>query len=182
MVKLRHDDRTLDLLSWEPPAPVAAFPEEKVRAADLRAMIAKAVSLSLKDCGKSRAEIASEMSAYLGEATSEHMLNAYASEAREEHVISIVRFIGLAHATGDAQRLLQLLADRFDLAVIPARYLAAIDDAVIADKIDELKQRQQMSRRSWKDRVRCGGAGTRPRSSRRVGWRRSGSLRPNWQR
>lgn len=154
MVKRRQDDRTLDLLSWEPPAPIAAFPEEKVRAADLRAMLAKAVSLSLKECDRSRAEIAAEMSQYLGEPTSENMLNAYASEGREEHVINIVRFIGLAHATGDAQRLLQLLANQFGMAVIPQRYVAAIEDAVIADKIDELKQRQQVSRRSWKDKVR----------------------------
>lgn len=149
MARQRHDSRTLDLLGWQPPAPVKRFAEEKVRAASLRGAIAKAVGVALKECGKDRDTVATEMAAYLGEDVSRNMLDAYASEAREEHVISLVRFIGLVHATGD-HRLLQVLAELFGLAVIPQRYLPAIEAEILADKIEELQQRHKMARRTWK--------------------------------
>lgn len=144
----RRDDRTLDLLSWQPPEPVRAFEPEIVRAASIRAMLAKGVSAALKDCGRSRDDVAEVISGYLGEKCSKDMLDAYASEAREEHVISLPRFLALIHATGD-QRLLQMLAEPFGLAVIDAKYLPAIEDSMLAAKIDELKTRQKMARRRW---------------------------------
>ncbi|MBF5095298.1 DNA transposition protein [Azospirillum sp. INR13] len=145
----RRDTQTLDLLAWQPPEPVRAFPPEKVRAASLRSAVAKAVSLALKECGRDRDDVAQAMGEYLGEACPKTMLDAYASEAREEHVINVVRFIALMHATGD-RRLLQLLAEPFGLAVIDARYLPAIEDALLDDKIAELTQRRQFARRRWK--------------------------------
>lgn len=145
----RRDGDTLDLLSWKPPEQVQAFPAEKVRAANLRAALAKAVSLALKECEQDREEIAAAMGEYLGEPCPKSMLDAYASEAREEHVINVVRFLALMHATGD-RRLLQLLAEPFGLAVIDARYLPAIEDALLDDKIAELTQRRQHARRKWK--------------------------------
>ncbi|WP_374653084.1 DNA transposition protein [Dongia sp.] len=150
MARQRNDGKTMDLLNWQPPATAAAFPAEKVRAATLRAKISKAVALSLHECGQDRDKIAAEMTAFLGEDCPKNMLDAYASEGREDHVINLIRFIGLAHATGDAQRLLQTFAEMFDLAVIPARYVAAIEEAIITDKIEELTQRQKLSRGRWK--------------------------------
>jgi len=150
MARARRDTDTLDLLAWAPPEPVRAYPEERVRAADLRSMVSKAVSNALRECGKPRDEIAAEMSEYLGEDVPGSMLDAYASEAREKHSINLVRFLALAHATGDAQPLLQLLAAHFGLAVIPDRYLPAIEDAIIADKIEELSARQKVARRNWR--------------------------------
>jgi hypothetical protein len=149
MAPRQRDNGTLDLLSWQPPEPVRAFPAEKVRAASLRAAVAKAVSLALKECEQDREEIAVAIGEYLGEPCSKAMLDAYASEAREEHVINVVRFIALMHATGD-RRLLQMLAEPFGLAVIDARYLPAIEDALLDDKIAELTQRRQFARRKWK--------------------------------
>jgi hypothetical protein len=146
----RRDNQTLDLLNWQPPAVVKAFPPEKIRAASLRALISKATALALKESGRERREVVQIMGEWLGEACTETMLNAFASEARENHVPSLVRFLGIAHATGDAQRMLQALADQFDLAVIPARYVPAIEDAMITDRLEELKQRQQLKRREWK--------------------------------
>ncbi|MBK8157951.1 MAG: hypothetical protein IPK59_03895 [Rhodospirillaceae bacterium] len=64
--------------------------------------------------------------------------------------ITSIRFLGICHATGDAQRLLQALADHFDLAVIPTRFVAAIEEAILTEKIEELQQRKQLSRGRWK--------------------------------
>jgi hypothetical protein len=149
MAPRARDTQTMDLLAWEPPSPVASFPVNQVRAASLRASIAKAVAATLKECGRGREEVAAEISAYLGEPCSKGMLDAYSAESREEHVINVVRFLALVHATRD-YRLLQLLAEPFGLALIDARYLPAIEDAVLDDKITELTQRKTLARKRWK--------------------------------
>ncbi|AUN31274.1 DNA transposition protein [Niveispirillum cyanobacteriorum] len=145
----RRDSNTMDLLSWQPPAAPAAFAPEVVRAATLRATLAKGVGAALKESDKGREVIALEMGDYLGEVVPKSMLDAYASESREEHVISLVRFIALIHATRD-YRLLQLLADQFGLAVIEARYVPAIEQAVLDDKIAELTQRRNVANKKWR--------------------------------
>lgn len=144
-----RDTRTFDLLAWEPHKPAKAFAPEKVRAATLRAMMCRAVAAALKECGKERDQVAAEIGDFLGEACGKSMLDAYASEAREDHAIPLVRFLGLVHATGDI-RLLQVLANQFGWAVVPQKYLPAIEESIIADKIEELQQRRALARKSWK--------------------------------
>ncbi|MBX3545554.1 DNA transposition protein [Chelatococcus sp.] len=139
----------LDLLGWAPSEPVQAFPPEKVRAASLASSIARAVSLSLKECGRTRDQVADDMGAYLGETVSSHMLNAYASEAREEHIINVVRFIALVHATRD-RRLLELIASMFGWTVIERRYLPAIELAERLEKRAEMDRGIEAVRRSLK--------------------------------
>lgn len=148
-MKVRGDKKTMDLLDWEPPQVVRQFEPDQVRAASLRAMVAKAVSAALRDCEKDREAIAAEMSEYLGEPTSKNILDAYASEAREDHVINVVRFLALVHATGD-HRLLQMLADSFGLAVVEKRYLAAVEEAMWAEQEERARQRRLAARNKWK--------------------------------
>ncbi|MEO0034384.1 MAG: hypothetical protein RLZZ501_407 [Pseudomonadota bacterium] len=145
----QRDSRTMDLLSWQPPNPARAFDADKVRAASLRSMICRGVSLALKECGQDRDQIAAGIGAYLGEPCAKSMLDAYASEARDDHTIPLVRYLGLVHATRDI-RLMQMLAQPFEWAVIPAKYLPAIEEAILADKIEELQQRKVVARKSWK--------------------------------
>lgn len=145
----QRDQRTLDLLSWEPTQPARAFEPEKVRASSLRSMICRAIALALKDCDRDRDEIAEEIAAYLGETCPKNMLDAYASEAREDHTIPLVKFLGLIHATRD-MRLLQILAQQFGWAVIPERYLGAVEEAVISAKEEELGQLKRQARRKWR--------------------------------
>ena len=104
----------------------------------------------MRDSGQDREAIAATMTDFLGEEIGKNALDAYASEARDTHTITVVRFLALARATGAAQKLLQLLADKFDLAVIDNRYLPAIEAEILTDKIDELKIRQATARRAWK--------------------------------
>ena len=134
-----------DLFSWQPPKVVSAYAPEKVRAASLAASLSKAVSASLKECGKGRDQVAREMGAYLGEHISPDVLDKYASEAAENHIINVVRFIGLLAATKD-RRLLELIASQFDWAVIERKYLPAIDYATL------LEQRAEIDRAA--DRMR----------------------------
>lgn len=149
MAPRQTDERTLDLLSWQPPEPVAAFAPEQVRAASLKAALAKGVSLALKECGLDREAAAEAISDFLGERVSKDMLDAYASEAREDHVINVVRFQGLLHATGD-RRLLQMLAEPMGWAVIDKRYLPAIESALLDEKIAELGQRKALAQRAMR--------------------------------
>lgn len=146
---MNKDRQTLDLFDWTPPAITPSFPARLIRAASLRAMASKALSISLKDSGKPRDRIAEEMASYLGEPCSKAMVDAYASEAREEHSIPLIRFIGVINATRDI-RLLNMIAELFGWAVVPARYLPAIEEAMLAEKIEELQQRKTAARRSWK--------------------------------
>lgn len=138
-----------DLFEWQPPKVVKAFAPEKVRAASLAASLSKAVSASLKECGKSRGQVAAEMARYLGEGVSEDMLDKYASEAAESHIINVVRFIGLIAATKD-RRLLELIASAFDWAVIERKYLPAIEYAGLLERKAEIDRATDALRRSLK--------------------------------
>lgn len=69
--------------------------------------------------------------------------------AQAEAAAAMRKLVALIHATRDL-RLLQMIADEFDLAVIEQRYLPAIEDAVLDDKIAELTQRRVLARRRWK--------------------------------
>lgn len=132
MVKARGDNRTLDLLDWEPAPIVEAFAPERVRAVSLRTKIARGVSEALKDCEHSRAVVAERMSEFMGETVSVNMLNAYASEAREDHSMPFIRLLGLIHATDDV-RLLQLGAEMFGYSVVENKYLGWVDVGRLAD-------------------------------------------------
>jgi hypothetical protein len=151
MVRQRKDTFTLDLLTdWKPPAVTAEFEEHDVRAADIKQRIALAVAAVLRESDFDRDAIAQGMSVFLGEKVTRNMLNAYASPSREDHVISLARFLALADATDDAQRLLQVLATPFGLSVVENRYVPAIRDAMLTDQIEELQERRKVQRRAWK--------------------------------
>jgi hypothetical protein len=131
---------------WTAPQPVAAFAPELVRGATLEARIARAVSVALHDCKLAREEIAARMSAWLGEKVSLAMLNAYASPAREQHNIGLSRFLALVHATGD-RRLLEMLAEPMDWAVIERRHLPLIELAAARERRDEMDREVEAIRR-----------------------------------
>jgi hypothetical protein len=145
----RHG-RQRDLLDWVPPEPVVRFDERTVRAATVAGKLCRGISQALKDCGRSRADVAKAVTEFLGEDMSTNMLNAYASEARDDHVINVVRFIGLIHATGD-RRLLELIADMFGWIVMERKYLPLIELASLREKEDEISRQRDMLRRQAKN-------------------------------
>lgn len=133
--------RQLDLLSWQPPETVVAFPQQDVRAASITGMIARGIAASLKACSSSRDEIAEQMGAYLGRPVSKAVLDAYASQAREEHNISLPRFMALMHATKD-RRLAEMLVQPFGWAVIERRHVPLVEVALLREREDALKRRR----------------------------------------
>jgi hypothetical protein len=150
MVKRTRCGDTLDLLYWQPPKVAAGFEDEaRVRAHSLRHRIARALSEMLKDSGQSRAEIAEAMAEFLDEDFGEATLNAYASPAREGHNITLERAIALLAVTRDPRLLGDLVAP-YGFAVIPNKYLAAIEDAMCDDVLESITQRRKQARRTWR--------------------------------
>lgn len=151
----RPDNRTLNLLDWQPPEPIASYPEEMVRAATIGARISKAVSLTLSEAKREagddleRADVARRMSEFLGDKVSENMLNAYASESRDAHNISVVRALAMMHATGD-YRLFKLIAEQLGFTIIDKKYESAVREAMIAEKLEELRAELDHLRRGRK--------------------------------
>jgi desulfoferrodoxin (superoxide reductase-like protein) len=134
----RRDDNTMDLFKdYTPPEVVKRFDEAITRAGTLRSAVARAVSASMKDSGKTRSQLASEMTDSLGEEVTENMLNAYASEARESHTIPYVRLVALAQVTGDA-RLLQIGAEQIGHVVADLRYMEWIKVGMEADRKEQI--------------------------------------------
>ncbi len=111
--------------------------------------LSRAVAQTLRDTTLTRAEIATAMGEYLGEAVPASALDAYASQAKEGYKIPTCRLMALVHVTNDA-RLLQLLADDFGLAVIERRYLPLIELAAVREHEDEIHRRADALRRQAK--------------------------------
>lgn len=135
------------LLDWTPP--VARFEPVTVRGASLAASLSKAVSAALKACGKPREQVARELGDYLGDPIEKGTLDKWASEAAADYIPSVVRFIGLIHATGD-RRLLQMIAEPFGWAVIDREYLPAIEYAALSARKEELDRHLGALRRDLK--------------------------------
>lgn len=149
MAKVRGDHGTLDLLDWQPPRIALGYGQtEPVKATSVDQTIARAVSRTLKDDPRPRAEIAEAMSGYLGDDVTEHMLNAYASPARDTHRISLERAVALIAVTGDARLAGELLLP-LGYAVIEKRYLPAVDEAIWAEREERARTERQAARRKW---------------------------------
>ena len=151
----RRDRHTLDMFQdYESPVVAVRYDDSApVQASNTARTIARAVSRTLKEADRPRADIAAEMSEHLGEDVSENMLNAYASAARDTHNISLERAAALVAVTGDARLMGELLAP-LGLAVIPERYLSAVEEAVLTEQEEQIAQRRKQARRRWTGGVR----------------------------
>lgn len=136
---MRAQDGQMDLLGWRAPQPVASFRPSTVQASSIAGRLSRAIAIALKECGRDRDDVAGRMTAYLGKPVSKNMIDAYASQAREDHAISAERLAALLHATGD-RRLLNLIAEPFDWAVVERRYLPLIELAAVQDRMAELER------------------------------------------
>src|SRR5581483_6822023 len=133
-----RDSSTIDLFRDYAPGPVVPrYPAERVKAATLRMLLARAIAQTLAEQHKPRAEIAAEMSSYLDEIVTPAMLDKYASQASAAHTIPAHRLIALVVATGDV-RLLNALAAEAGLIVIGAKYEALIKREMAKEARDRL--------------------------------------------
>lgn len=142
----KPDGRQLSLLDWEPPVIVAGYDPMLVRGNTFEFKLCRAISVTLEECGKTRAEVSERMSDIMGRSISVNMLNAYASGQREDHQISVPRFNALIAATDD-MRLVEFLAEPRGWAVIERRYLPLIKLAAVAERKKELTRMEMGLRR-----------------------------------
>lgn len=144
MAKTPRNNSTLDLFRDYQPAPVVErFDAEKVQAWSMAGRLSKAVSLTLTEADKSRADIAQAMSDYLKDEVSKPMLDAYASQAKE-HSISALRLLALIAVTGDV-RALNTLLEEAGMIVVPKKYEALI----MREMADEAIQRATLDRQAF---------------------------------
>ena len=143
----RHrDPLTKDLFSWEPPKISVGYSQDVIGRGRLDNKIARLVAQSLREsreAGKSRADVARSVSAFLGRNVSEAMLNKWSSESSEDHRIPLDAFIGLVHATG-ATDLLGFVPGEFGLSVIENEYAELIEERLLDDHIEEMQARKQV--------------------------------------
>lgn len=146
----RRDRLTPDLFDWQPPPIAVRFEDETaVRAVSVAGRLSRSVAVVLKEADADREAVAARMSEYLGEDVSKNMLDAYASQAREAHNITLARAFALLHATSDA-RIFGTELERFDLAIIPRRFLAAVEEAMWTEQEERARQKRLAARNRWK--------------------------------
>lgn len=148
-MKARGDTLTSDLFTDYQPRTVAVAVPEHVRAASLEAQTAKAIARTLSACEGSRDEIAQAVSAHLARPITKNALDACCSEAREEHDIGFSRVWALARHTGDLG-VFALAVEDMGHVIIPRRYLAAVEEAMASDAIEQLERRRREARKTWK--------------------------------
>lgn len=148
MAKVPSDTGTLDLLSWQPPAPPKPTRIERPAGEDLAARITLEVATALREATLSREQIAEQMGAYLGETISRGVLDQYASQARDDHNISAYRLAALARVL-ERPQLLLLLASAVDCTVVHQRWVPAIQEAQLTAKREEIDRQLKAARRGW---------------------------------
>ena len=146
----KRDPFTVDLFSNIKPEPVVdRFDEEDVKAWSVAGRLAKAVALTMEMSGKSREEIASEMTEVTKTNVSKAMLDAYASQAREQHSISALRLAALAIVTGDA-RAFNTLLEEAGLIVVPRKYEALLRRERARELLEKLEREEKAADAEWR--------------------------------
>lgn len=146
----KRDPFTVDLFSEFKPGPVVErFDDEQVKAWSLSGRLAKAVALTMEASGKSREEIAAEMTEVTKTNVSKAMLDAYASQAREQHSISALRLAALAIVTGDA-RAFNTLLEEAGLIVVPKRYEALLRRERARELLERLEREEKAADAEWR--------------------------------
>jgi hypothetical protein len=136
-------------LDWTPPKVTIGFEPDAIQGNRLSSRISRAVSKALKECDRSRDDIAVQMSERLGHKVTVATLDAYASEAKTDNNITVERFLALIHATGKTE-LLGFLADDFDLRVVPAKYENVITLALIEDHEKQVSNfKRNLQAKAW---------------------------------
>lgn len=137
----RRDDRTIDLLSWEPPAVAVGYGADVAGRGALDNRIARLISRALRDAqderGVSREEVAHLMTLELHRAVTKDMLDKWASEASTTHRIQLDAFVALVKVL-EADELLGFIPEQLGFVVVPKRYADIIQMHLIEEKEREL--------------------------------------------
>lgn len=148
----RRDPDTMDLFrDYQPPEVVARFAPEVSKGGTLDVKIARVLSEAMSRCGKSREQIAAEMSDYLGfykggkPGITKNMLDCYAAPERRDHKITLERFIALVEVT-NCHKLLNFVSEFSGFVSVPARYAEVIDLWQTEEQLAGLERRRSALR------------------------------------
>jgi hypothetical protein len=150
----RRDLLTQDLFAWEPPQVAVTLGDEGKGRGALDNQISRMVSRALREAredGRSRAQIADEISKTVGRSVSEGTLDKWASEASGEHRIPLDAFLALVEVTG-CTGLLGVLAERFGLVLVDARYADLIELHLIEEHERDVAARKASLEAKWRAR------------------------------
>lgn len=128
---------------YTPPEPVAAhLAPEMTGGGSLDMKISRALAHAMGESGKTRAEIADEMSNYLDQRITENMLDVYASQARRDHKITLERFIALIEVTG-CHDLLALVCGPSGYVAVPGQYAKIIRKHQLREFKEQIEREEQ---------------------------------------
>ncbi|ETR79285.1 hypothetical protein X566_01440 [Afipia sp. P52-10] len=134
-----------------PPPVVERFDHERIKSVRLSGRIKRAVAEAMKDSGRSREEIAEQMSEFLGgEKITVTVLAQYTSTANDGHNIPAYRLLALFAVTGDARLLNELLAGSGFIAV-HERYEALLRRESAKLHRERIDQEIEAADRAWRD-------------------------------
>jgi hypothetical protein len=142
----RRDDRTMDLLAWEPPQVAAGYDAKVAGRGSIENQIARLISQALRDAADersmSRTDVAALMSLDLHRTVSEDMLNKWASEASTSHRIPLDAFCSLVKVL-EASELLGFIPGLLGYVAVPKKYADIIEMHLIEEKERDLEARKQ---------------------------------------
>jgi len=137
----RRDNRTADLLAWEPPQVAVGYGADVAGRGSLESQISRLLSRALRDAkdekGLTRTIVTGLMSADLGRTVTEDQLDKWSSEASTSHRIPLDAFVALVKVT-EAEDLLGFIPGIMGFAVVPAKYAEIIEMHLIEEKEREL--------------------------------------------
>lgn len=144
------DAASPDMFAGYQPRPVVErFSAERVRASSCAARIKQALKETLRECGRSREQIAAEVSDYLGEVVSPQILDQYTSGANEKSNIPAHRLVAVFAVTGDI-RLLNALLENTAAIAVPRKHEALIRREVAKELRDRLNQEIESADAEWR--------------------------------
>lgn len=137
----RRDDRTLDLLNWEPPEVAVGYEPGVAGRGSMDSQIARLLSRALRDArddrGLTRTEVAASMSLDLHRTITEDQLDKWCSEAATTHRIPLDAFTALVKVT-EAEDLLGFIPALLGFVVVPKKYAAIIELHLVEEKERDL--------------------------------------------
>lgn len=143
---VRRDNRTIDLLEWEPPQVAAGYDVQVAGRGAIENQIARLISQALRDAAEerniSRADVAAMMSIDLHRSVSEDMLNKWTSEAAASHRIPLDAFCSLVKVL-EARELLGFIPELLGYVAVPKKYADIIEMHLIEEKERDLEARKQ---------------------------------------
>ncbi len=151
MARRRSDNKTLELLDWQPPAVAETFTPERVRGHTDRIRMGRAYAEAMKDSDQSRDDIHADMIAHLGFTFGRHAFDRCTAASAEGHEFTVSKLIAFLHAVPDI-RVVNELLDGTGFAAVPEKYLSAIEEAICDDQIEQFTERKRLARRNWRGR------------------------------